>query len=204
MKGVQKMAFLSIDQRLFVISETIRKIEQYFVHWEDSIIRPEELSNLTSSYFKKAVEIETQYEFTLLMWELIGGLRNGHTWYADKTVLPQYGLLKFIPEPTSNEWIVKNSFDEELKIGDLIISVNGKNLNEWYQDLGKYIGAKKESSRKLKLVHILPYFLNNKKIEIEYLDSKGALKAKNMNCLDINNFIRLYKKDSAVTLGMLD
>lgn len=61
------MVFLPIDQRLFVISETIRNIEQYFVHWEDSVISPKELSSLTSYYFKKAAEVETQYDFTLLM-----------------------------------------------------------------------------------------------------------------------------------------
>lgn len=195
------MVFLPIDQRLFIISETIRKIERYFVHWEDSVISLDELSSLTSYYFQKAAELETEYDFTLLMWELIGCLRNGHTWYADKTMVPKYGLPNFILEPLTNEWIVKNSFDEDLKIGDLIVSVEGKNLTEWYKELGKYIGVKKETSRKIKMGHILSYFFINKKIEVEYFDHKGTLKSKNLHCLDADSFTRLYKNAFITTQG---
>ncbi|MEK5063674.1 S41 family peptidase [Cytobacillus sp. FSL R5-0596] len=187
------MVLLPIEQRLFVISETMRNIERYFVHWEDSVISSEEFSSLTSYYFKKATEIETQYDFTLLMWELIGSLRNGHTWYVDKTMVPKFGIQNFILEPTSNDWIVKKSFDEELKMGDLIVSVEGKKLNEWYQKIGRYIGAKKETSRRLKMGQILSYFFNDKNIEVEYFDSKGTLRTKNIHCLDANSYTKLVK-----------
>lgn len=31
-------------------------IERYFVHWEDSVINPEESSSITSSYFKRQLK----------------------------------------------------------------------------------------------------------------------------------------------------
>lgn len=116
-------------------------------------------------------------------------------------MVPKYGHQNFILEPISNEWRVKNSFDEELKMGDLIVSVGGKNLNEWYQKIGKYIGAKKETSRRIKLGNMLSFFLNDKNIEVEYLDSKGSLRTKNVQCLDVNNYIKLVENASITTQG---
>jgi carboxyl-terminal processing protease len=191
-------SFLTLEQRLFIISETIRNIDRFFVHWEDSVITQEELPSITSSFFELAVGKESSYDFTLLMWELIGGFRNGHTFYFDRTILPPNGYFNFNLEPNSNSWTVKNSYDENLTNGDLIISIDGKPLNDWYGEIGKYIGAKKEISRKIKAGQMLSFILKDKNSEIQYMDSNGTIRSNRIHWLDTNQHQENIKRKSSV------
>lgn len=191
--------FLPLDRRLLIISETIRSIERFFVHWKDSVINEDDLSSITYLYFNKAVETKSHYEFTLLMWELVGRLRNAHSWYIDKSMpQPPNGYLNFTLEPISGEWVVKNSLDTNLNNGDLIVSLKGKSLDDWYKEIGNYIGVKKEISRKIKVEQMLSYFIQEPNVDLEYLDCNGTLRYKKIHWLDPKSHQEIAKKKNLI------
>ncbi|WP_159065751.1 S41 family peptidase [Gorillibacterium timonense] len=168
---------LKVERRIFIVSETIRLIERAFVHWDDAKVKPDELDQVAETFFEKAVEAETRFDFAKVMWELFGLLRNAHSGYSD-TRIPEYGneVLSFSLLELKDEWVVNRDAANILKSGDLVLSIEGKSPSEWSKELEIYTGLANNTSQHSRTEFFLPYFIQNKSIEVEIEDQNHSRK----------------------------
>jgi hypothetical protein len=74
-----------MNQKLFILSKTYESTSQYFSHWEDALFKREELDDVYRTFLSRVLETENRCDFTFLMFEFFGLLRNAHSRYVDST-----------------------------------------------------------------------------------------------------------------------
>ncbi|RXZ82022.1 hypothetical protein EBB07_11860 [Paenibacillaceae bacterium] len=162
---------LPLEQRLLIVSETLRLTERAFIHWDDALYKSDELDHIAKAYFEKAAAASTRLEFQKVMWELFGGLRNGHSYYSDKLApAPMNGRLGFSLFLLQDQWVVNVDLTGMLTPGDLVVSIDGKHPSEWCNELEPYTGLANKISQTVRLNQFLPYFISKKSIAIEIED----------------------------------
>ena len=156
--NVQAQA-LPQDERLFIISKTCASIALYFAHWEDAAIKPEQLDEVYKDFLKRAITTENRKDFALLMQEFIALLNNSHSRYSDQQVSKETWPLGFLGLNLDGEWVVINSIIGGLKKGDVVLRINGESIDDYYEELSRYISASGERLRKDSFIWALPLFI---------------------------------------------
>lgn len=135
------MKELLLEQRLFILSEAIRLTEKAFAHWENAVIDPEELGDLADEFFKKAASVDNRAEFQFVMWEYFGRLRNGHSNYYDRAAsFPFEGMFHLSLMELGGAWVVAKDGSGIIQPGDEVVSIAGKPMGDWLNELGRLAG----------------------------------------------------------------
>jgi carboxyl-terminal processing protease len=131
---------------MFILSKTYSLINLYFVHWQDA---PNlNLDELYKEIIPKVIEVDNAYDFFLVMLDFLTPLNNGHTAYIDFAFLPQNrGYLGFNFSKIDNKWVVTQSYLESIQNGDMIVTIDGMNFEDYYMQMKKYIFASGERAR---------------------------------------------------------
>jgi carboxyl-terminal processing protease len=190
---------IKLERRLLIVSETIRLVERAFAHWDDAKLNSNELDQMAETFFDKAKEAETRFDFEKVMWELFGQLQNAHSCYFDKlTPEPENGNFSFsLLELQKDQWVVKRDVTNSLKSGDLVLSIEGKHLSDWCKELESYTGLANKISQKIKASSMLPYFIHSKTIEVEIMDQNNSPRTVILPRLARNDIrFNSYKKPS--------
>lgn len=160
---------LELETRMYIMSKTYNAIRQYFAHMP--IGQEIDIDSLYRKYLKKAIKTENRYEFFLLMNEFLAHLKNGHTGYSDRWVLEKYGgSLGFVLIYIDGKWVVFKSDIKNLSPGDVVIKINEKDFEEYFQEKKKYICA--SSERAARTYFTTKSFLFPQKFTIETEDGK--------------------------------
>jgi C-terminal processing protease CtpA/Prc len=108
-------------------------------------------------------EDKTPQEIFLLLSEFTAAIKCGHTYlnpFNQKskivdTLYSQKKLLPFTFKIIENQWVIDKSVSDNLKKGDIIVSVNGILADSIFQNIIKYIKADgNRQSKKLKDVEL--------------------------------------------------
>ncbi|BFH65384.1 S41 family peptidase [Paenibacillus azoreducens] len=169
------MQELSLEQRLLIMSESMRLTEKAFAHWENAIITPDELGVLAEEFFRKAATAEKRADFQIVMWEYFGKLRNAHSNYFDRVAsFPHGGMVNFSLLLLGGAWVVKEDDSGLLRTGDEVISVEGKPLKEWLDEIGRLTGITNWRSMIGRLPYYLSHFCSEEQIKIEIMDEQSC------------------------------
>lgn len=157
---------LTLSQKVFIILKVYESTSMYFSHWEDCQFNREELDEVYKSFLSRTFETQSRTDFAYLMWEFFGLLRNAHTWYVDSDITASFRPLGFTFDFVSGQWVVIESSVDSVKVGDSLVSIQGKTIAEWETEIGKYLNARKDSSRKVMLRGSIPAFIDEPTINV--------------------------------------
>ena len=120
-------------------------LEQYFAHW--NYVPNVSMNKLHKKYVKDLLTTNNRYKFGLLMCELLAELRNGHTFYYDRKLNSKaggsLGFYAFYHEK-EKKWVVLSSTIDKVKIGDVVLKINGEPTEKFFVAASKYISGSSE------------------------------------------------------------
>ena len=155
-------------------------LEQYFVHWD--YIPDVSINKLHKKYVKDLLTTNKRYKFDLLMCKLLAELRNGHTFYYDRQLHNKaggdLGFYAFYHEK-EKKWVVLSSSINKIKIGDVILKINGRPTEKFFLAASEYISGSSELE------------IRNKLFKASFLFPKGLKITTGRGTFAINN--RLVK-----------
>lgn len=136
---------LALTERAYIASKIYASVQQSFAHWEaapgldwDAAYR-EYLVRVLASPDRRAFDLSTM--------ELVAKLHNGHTSFYDDWLYRQDGgPLGFRLIYLDGKWVVRSSDTPGLRPGDVVLEMDGKPIEQWYQEQRKYIWASNEQS----------------------------------------------------------
>ncbi|ANY71271.1 S41 family peptidase [Paenibacillus ihbetae] len=171
------MKELSLEQRLFILSEAIRLTEKAFAHWENALIDPDELSDLADEFFRKAASADNRVDFQFVMWEFFGRLRNGHSNYYDRAApFPFGGMVHLSLTELVGAWVVAEDGSGLMQPGDELKTIAGRPIRDWLYELSRITGITDWRS----MIGRFPYYFSHlyKENEVEVLieDEQGSAK----------------------------
>lgn len=140
---------LSEHDRIFILAKTYQVIAQYFAHWQDADIHPDELDARFKMFLPRVIESARKRDFALVMAEFVSPLNNAHSGYFDRGLFNHTPDLGFRMHYLDNEWVVTESFIDSISVGDVVVGVNGRSMDEWYEETRKYTCVKGEISRRI-------------------------------------------------------
>jgi carboxyl-terminal processing protease len=134
-----------VEKRLFIYHKVFSIIENYFVHWEG--VPKLNLEKLYFKYIDRVIEAKDRYEFTFLMKEVIGNLKNSHSWYTDDIFSKHFSMpmgFDALYDDTQKKWVVSNSIIKEIKVGDEVLDLDTESIEKFFGKSKKYINASSE------------------------------------------------------------
>lgn len=118
------------------------------------------------NFIPRFVNAESEENYALNLKEIIANINDHHT---SSLIIPnrKNRLAVELTHTVNEEIVVKATNNSEFKVGDIILSVNGKNIKEHVKELDTYMAV----SRKGELRGIMPYILvtNDTIITVEIL-----------------------------------
>lgn len=127
-------------------------LEQYFIHW--NYVPNMSIEKLRKKYVKNLLNTSNRYKFELLMCKMLAELRNGHTFYYDRSLYDKtggsLGFYAFYHEK-EKKWVVLSSTSSKIKIGDLILKINDEPIEAFFVAASKYIPGSSELAIRNKL-----------------------------------------------------
>ena len=162
---------ISLEQRAFVLAKTFQSIPLYFAHWQDSHIRKDELDEAFRGLTEKALAADTRARFSLLLIEFLAQLNNVHTGFRDPCLLdlPPLGMVL---RPIEDQWTVIESRLPDLRMGDVVLEIDGKSVDAWYEDLRRYTAGSPQA-RTVQFSEIIRYVIPNR-YTLWYGDENGV------------------------------
>jgi carboxyl-terminal processing protease len=160
---------ISIEDRVYVASRLYSSIQQYFNHWQET--GRADFDRSYREYLDEILRSDDRRAFDLSTIRLFARLHNGHTWFSDRWLQESYGdALGFYAEPIEGQWIVTRSDLHELHVGDSIVEVDGKPIEEFYQQDRAYLADSNERTERLDLFG--SSFLFPKKFDVTLSDQR--------------------------------
>ena len=162
---------LSAGERSFILSKVLQILSLCFAHWQASKISKDDLDSAFRELSEKALEDITRVEFSLLMCEFFARLNNGHTQYRDPLIQNCQGIGLSI-DRIEGRFVALESRVPGMVRGDAIVSINGRDIEEWYADLHRYLYGSAEHAKTRMLTRMLGVFLPAK-YTLCYEDRRG-------------------------------
>lgn len=164
---------LPLERRLFILSKTYETIPLQFAHWRGSSIKPQQLDSVYKVFLKRTIATESRREFASLMREFIALLNNSHSWYNDSKTFGATLPMGFYWRNIDGKWVITSSSVEGLQLGDVVLKIEGKSVDEQYRDQSKYLAAGDERARQNRLRGWLGFVLPAKySMEVETKSGK--------------------------------
>ena len=141
---------MPLDTRVWVAAKLYSAIQMYFAHAEGA---PEfDLDRDYRDYLKAAFAADDRRQFDLATIAFMGKLRNGHSMFYDTWLNEHFGQeLGFAILPMPEGWVVMYSRVPNLNPGDVVSSVDGKPMEQFYRQNDQYLEGSSELARKRKM-----------------------------------------------------
>lgn len=108
------------------------------------------LDSLLIEFLPRFIECNDELSYKLTLYELIGRIKDGHSWIyiseKDKVLIEFWGknVAPIIVKEVENKIVVVRKLKElekntNIKIGDVILKVNGKDIEELIKEKEKYV-----------------------------------------------------------------
>src|SRR5262245_37336500 len=124
---------LPIEQRAWVATKIYSSIQMFNAHAEGA--PGFELDREYQDYLKTAMTSGDRRAFDLATIKFVGKLRNGHSGFYDSWLFDRYGQpLGFTLLPIAEGWVVMVSRVAAIKPGDIVVSVGGKPIEQFYAE----------------------------------------------------------------------
>lgn len=179
-------------------------IIQYYFPYRYAI--GEDWKKVLSEFIPKFINATDETKYTLVCLEIATRINDSHARVNNKITHSFFGT-KFPPleiDFIENSAVIKNYLDDELgkktdlKIGDVILEVDGKNILKILEEKSKYLPA---SNRSGKLSSLSNYLLrtNNDQINVKYL-SHGVTKTTSLKTYKYDEINYTQKQPSMFTM----
>jgi len=138
---------VSVETRAWVGAKIYASIQMYFAHAEGA--PGFDLDRDFSAYTQAAFAASDRYQFDLATISFMGKLRNGHSSFSDSWLDENYGQdLGFTIQPMTEGWVVTESQLADLNPGDVVLSINGKLIEQFYREIDPMLEGSSEIMRR--------------------------------------------------------
>lgn len=136
-------AEIPLLERVWVATQIYSFIRSSFGHWR---ALPEfNFDAAYREYLEHVLTTSDRREFDLLTMALIAELKNGHSGFGDQWLRDNFGQrIGFFAIPIDGTWVVTRSENPELKIGDVVLRINGEPIESFYARNRRYLSASDE------------------------------------------------------------
>jgi carboxyl-terminal processing protease len=137
----------SVAQSLDKISTTDRMMTASKIYHQISTFFPDlQRKTFDQQYYEYLKVVlnasDDRRDFDLTSMALVASLHDGHSWFYDKWLDQKYGRpLGFTAYPLRLEWVVTRSGLASVKVGDIIVAINGTPTEQYFERSRKYISA---------------------------------------------------------------
>lgn len=137
MEGRAMSSTLSLEERGWILAKVFQSIPLYFAHWEDAAIGKDELDHAFEVLLGEALGCDDRERFSLLMMAFMAKLNNGHTRFLDPFLMerPPVGMAL---RPVDERWTVVTSDLPQVQAGDVVLRIEGKAIEDWYDEAYSY------------------------------------------------------------------
>jgi carboxyl-terminal processing protease len=131
-------------ERAFIASRVYASVQLFFAHWDDAV--DVDLDAAYRTYLESALTAEDRLAFTMASHRFLATLRNGHTAFIDRDILaePVGRPLDFRMRYLEGRWVVTQSRRADLRPGDVVVALNGQEMEAFYRDRRAYLPASTE------------------------------------------------------------
>jgi carboxyl-terminal processing protease len=138
---------LPAETRAWVTAKLYASIQAYFAHTEGAPAF--QLDRDFRVYLKAAMEAPDRYAFDMATVAFVSKLRNGHTGFSDAWLYRNYGQsLGFTLLPMAEGWVVTSSRLPAIDPGDVVVSVSGKPIEQFYAEHEPLLTGSSDTSRR--------------------------------------------------------
>jgi carboxyl-terminal processing protease len=128
---------LPLEERLLFASRIYRVVSTFFPHLSQAAFDAR-----YAAYLSRIINAQDRRDFDLISMEFVATLHDGHTWFDDQWLEKRYGQpVGFNAYPIDGKWTVVRSAIDALKPGDVITSVEGTPMEQFFADNYKYVSA---------------------------------------------------------------
>lgn len=163
---------ISVGERGFILSKVLQILTLCFAHWQASKISKADLDSAFRELSEKALGDITRVEFSLLMYEFFARLNNGHTQYRDP-LIENCDDIGVNIDRIGGRFLALGGRVPGLVRGDAIVSINGRDIRDWYAEMHKYLYGSTEHGKLGRFTQMLRVFLPAK-YTLCYEDRQGG------------------------------
>jgi carboxyl-terminal processing protease len=131
-----RCAALDLEQRVLLASRIYGQVTRFFPE-----LSQERFDAAHAAYVERIVRAQGRRDLTLASMELLATLGDGHTWFSDRCLDRSGGAVGFIAHPIAGRWTVVRSQRRALRIGDVIVAVDGTPIDDFFRRQLRYIAA---------------------------------------------------------------
>jgi carboxyl-terminal processing protease len=136
-------------RRAYVAARVYSAIQLYFAHWDD--VPQLDLDAAFQDYLGEALSGDRR-AFSLASSAFVARLGNSHTFFHDRTLLERSGRRHgFGARYLGGRWVITGSERPELRPGDVIETIDGEPMEDFYRRQSRYVSASTERHRRRKL-----------------------------------------------------
>lgn len=136
-------AEISPKERAQIVAKIYAGVKFYFAHL--STIPDFDLEASYAKFLEEAFAAKDRYAFDLACLAFIAELKNGHSNFYDSWLSTYNGeSLGFRAGHYEGKWVVNYSRIPELKVGDVLQTIEGQAFEAFYQSKKRYVSASSE------------------------------------------------------------
>jgi carboxyl-terminal processing protease len=143
---------LSLAERLAIIDKMDAHTRANFAHWQP--IAAQSYDSMVTAFRTRATASPLRYDFDLAAFAFAAGLQNGHTSFTDRwlrRVSP--GSVHFEVFKTNEGWLFTGSEYPQLRVGELIRTINSESFDAFYQRNRVYLPESGERIRRVRITY---------------------------------------------------
>lgn len=149
---------LALSERRRIVDAMDRAVQEHFGHWAG--LRGQSYDSMLAVFRSEAEAARDRLEFDRAALAFAAGLRNGHTAFSDPWLTKTHGQTLWLTLwPAIDGWIVLVSEIDDLRRGDVVTTIDGQSIEQFYQSRRRWIGASNERLRRYALTfedHLFP------------------------------------------------
>jgi carboxyl-terminal processing protease len=134
----QSLDKISAIDRVTIATKIYHQISTFFPD-----LQQQNFDQQYSEYLKLVLNAsDDRRDFDLASMALVATLHDGHSWFYDKWLDQTYGRpVGFAAYPLRQEWVVVQSGLASIKVGDVIVAIDGTPTQQYFDRNRKYISA---------------------------------------------------------------
>jgi carboxyl-terminal processing protease len=136
--GAQSLDRISAVDRMMVASKIYHQVSTFFPD-----LQQKAFDQQYGEYLKLLLNAsDDRRDFDLASMALVATLHDGHTWFYDKWFDQEYGHpVGFAAYALRQGWVVVRSGLASVKVGDVIVAIDGTPTQQYFERSRKYISA---------------------------------------------------------------
>jgi len=139
-------ARLSANDRIALSEKIVADIRTWFSHWK--AVPSLDFAKAAADYLAKARTVESRRDFDMATLELFGQLHNSHSGFYDSQLDTATGLDV---RPLGQRWVVFKSRREGIRVGDEVLTVDGRPVEAFFQAQRRYLCTSSDRTDRVEL-----------------------------------------------------